>query len=92
MFGGGQIFVVMMKKKRRSFSHDYHGSGAAGCASNVHDDHDVEAEERRLRSQQEHPSERGDDNFTQLSPMENNTLILPQQQRSGEGEIDARSR
>jgi len=74
-----QLNVTM---KRRSFSHDYYGSGS-GCASDVNDDGDS-SEVRLTSSAQLHPlshNEHGDTNSMQPTSMENSTLSLQQRQK-----------
>jgi len=75
-----QLNVTM---KRRSFSHDYYGSGS-GCASDVNDDGDSEvrltssAQLHRILSHDEH----GDNNsMLQPTSMENSTLSRQQRQK-----------
>mmetsp|Transcript_23404 Transcript_23404/g.35864 ORF Transcript_23404/g.35864 Transcript_23404/m.35864 type:complete len:287 (+) Transcript_23404:159-1019(+) len=73
-----QLNVTM---KRRSFSHDYYGSGS-GCASDV--DGDGNREVRLTSSAQLHPlshNEHGDDNSMQPTSMENSTLSRQQRQK-----------
>jgi len=73
-----QLNVTM---KRRSFSHDYYGSGS-GCASDVDDDGDSEV--RLTSSAQLHPlsHEHGDNNsMMQPTSMENSTLSRQQRQK-----------
>eukprot|EP00984_Skeletonema_dohrnii_P012924 scaffold5292_cov61-Skeletonema_dohrnii-CCMP3373.AAC.1 len=74
-----QLNVTM---KRRSFSHDYYGSGAR-CASDVNDDGDS-SEVRLTSSAQLHPlshNEHGDTNSMQPTSMEKSTLSLQQRQK-----------
>eukprot|EP00985_Skeletonema_marinoi_P026433 scaffold20470_cov153-Skeletonema_marinoi.AAC.7 len=72
-----QLNVTM---KRRSFSHDYYGSGS-GCASDVDGDGDREV---RLTSSAQFPPlrhEHGDDNSMQPTSMKNSTLSRQQRQK-----------
>jgi len=73
-----QLNVTM---KRRSFSHDYYGSGAR-CASDV--DGDGDREVRLTSSAQLHPlshNEHGDNNSMQPTSMKNSTLSRQERQK-----------